>query len=262
MAEFTGRLSNAPLVYVLTQVRFSAVLKMGEYVPAIQEHLRSDYPRYEQRQIEALELVPPAPSAAPVTNTVSRWLFKDRDDVSGFILDESSLVFHTSRYASFSEFKARLLSGAAIVQEAARIPMIERVGLRYVDLITPDDGETLDQYVSPGLMGFSIDTPDVKAYNTNKQFVNVKTKVGQLMLRFTRGQLSSPLPPDLAALAPKMRRKPKKSNVSAILDTDHFSDKGVNFNRDRLEKVVTDLHAPIAGIFKAAVTDYAVNKWR
>ena len=261
MAEFAGRLANPPVIYVLTQIRFSAVLKMWEYVPAIQEHLRSDYPRYEQQQIETLEFVPPASAVAPVDNTASRWLFKDKAGVSGFILDQSSLVFHTSSYANFPDFKDRLLAGASIVQEIARIPIIERVGLRYVDLITPDDDETLGQYVVPGLMGFSIGSSDLKT-DVNQQFINTRTKTGQLIVRFTRAKLSSPLPPDLSILAPKIQRKPKQSNVSAILDTDHVSDKDVDFDRDHLDKIVTDLQAPVADIFKAAVTDYAIDKWR
>lgn len=258
MAEFTGRLSNAPVVYVLTQIRFSAVLRMEEYVAEIQEELRGEYPRYEQQRIDTIEIGSQGPSATP--GTANRWLFKDKTDVSGFVLDQSSLVFHTSHYTDFPDFKARVMAGASVVQGIANIPIIERVGLRYVDLITTGEDETLDQYVTPGLLGFSLNALDLKT-NINQQLVSARTKAGHLIIRFTRGRLSSPLPPDLSMLAPKIQRTPKSNRDSAILDTDHFSEKNVDFTSDRLEKIVTDLQAPIGGIFKAAITDYAVRKW-
>ena len=262
MAEFTGRLANAPVVYVLTQIRFSAVLKMEEYVPAIQEQLRGDYPRFERQQthqIGPIEIGPQGQTISPSASAASRWVFRDKADVSGFILDQSSLVFHTSKYADFPEFRDRLMVGASIVQETAKIPLVERVGLRYVDLIMPEENETLDQYVNPGLVGFSISTLDK---DVNQQYISAPTKLGQIVVRFTKAKLSSPLPPDLSMLAPRIQRKPKSNRVSAILDTDHFSEKSMDFDHDRLARIVTDLQAPVADIFKSAITDHAVQKWR
>ena len=48
MADFQGRLANAPVVYVLCQIRFSPIEKMADYVPAIQEALRAEYPNLKE----------------------------------------------------------------------------------------------------------------------------------------------------------------------------------------------------------------------
>lgn len=259
MADFTGRLSNAPVVYVLTQIRFSAVLKMEEYVPAIQEELRRDYPRYEHHQIGTIEIGSQGPSASPAT--ANRWVFRDKADTSGFILEQSSLVFHTSEYTDFPGFRDRLLKGASIVQNIVDISIIERVGLRYIDLVTPADDESLADYVVPGLLGFSLEAFDLKT-DVNQQLVSARTKSGQMIVRFTRAKHTSPLPPDLSALALKVQRTPKATRESAILDTDHFTEKNVGFSNEWLSRIVTDLQAPVGDVFRAAITDYAVQKWR
>lgn len=259
MAEFTGRLHNAPVVYVLAQIRFSAVLKMAEYVPAIQEELRPNYPRYENQQIATIEIGSPGASATPTI--ANRWVFKDKDQQFGFILEQSAMVFHTSNYVDFPDFRDRLLEGVTIVQKIVNIPLIERVGLRYIDLITPADDEAIDRYVKPELLGFSLTDLGLKT-EMNQQLISGKTKTGQLLVRFTKARHTSPLPLDLSPTALQLKRVPKSTKESAIMDTDHFAEKSIDFDVGQLTKLIGELQSPIGSVFKAAITDYAVEQWR
>lgn len=257
MTDFTGRLSRAPVVYVLAQIRFSAVLKMAEYIPAIQEELRGDYPRYEQQQTAILQIGGQG-VAAPALAT--RWSFEDKAQQCGFIIDQSSLVFHTSNYVDFPHFRDRLLGGVAHVQNIVNTPLIERVGLRYIDLIMPTDDEPIERYMKPELVGFSL-APLGLSNEVNQQLVNAKTAAGQLWVRFTKAKNTSPLPPDLGSVSLQLKRIPSSDRDSAIMDTDHFAEKSMDFDLNQLTQVIDALQAPIGDVFKAAITEHAVEQW-
>lgn len=258
MTDFTGRLSRAPVVYVLAQIRFSAVLKMAEYIPAIQENLRGDYPRYEQQQTATLQIGGQGVAAPPLA---TRWSFEDKAQQCGFIIDQSSLVFHTSNYVDFPHFRDQLLEGVAIVQNIVNTPLIERVGLRYIDLIMPTDDQPIERYMKPELVGFSL-APLGLNNEVNQQLVNARTEAGQIWVRFTKAMHASPLPPDLGSVALQLKRVPSVDKESAIMDTDHFAEKSMDFDMDQLTQVIDALHVPLGDVFKAAITEHAIEQWR
>lgn len=258
MADFAGRLAKAPVVYVLAQIKFSPVLQMDKYVPAIQEELRADYPRYEHQQIGAIEVS--MEDASPTPSVTNRWVFRDKENVCGFILDQSSLVFHTTSYKDFDDFRTKLLYGLEITHKVVEIPLIERIGLRYIDLIVPAKGENVDEYVCPSLAGFSLREIGL-ASNVKQQFLTGNTKAGQLVVRYTKANHATPLPPDLSPPALRFERMPDPETRSAILDTDHFMERSVDFDLQEMRKLVDNLQAPIGDVFKAAITEKAVKAW-
>src|SRR5579862_9601985 len=102
MARIDGRLDNAPVVYVLCQIRFSAVEKMADYVPAIQEALRSQYPAFEREQLGGVSL---GPQGQPVfVQNETRWRFETRDRQTGFMLSTQQLITHTTSYLDSDDF--------------------------------------------------------------------------------------------------------------------------------------------------------------
>src|SRR5712692_1802797 len=102
MAHFEGRLENAPVVYVLCQIRFSPVEKMADYVPAIQEALRAHYPNFQREQIGGVSL---AANAQPVfVQNETRWRFETRDSLTGFMLSTNHLIAHTTNYVDSDDF--------------------------------------------------------------------------------------------------------------------------------------------------------------
>src|ERR1700752_2813523 len=56
MADFSGGLSQAPVVYALCELRFSPILKMAEMVPDIQERLRASYEEFEEERVAGVKL--------------------------------------------------------------------------------------------------------------------------------------------------------------------------------------------------------------
>lgn len=258
MTEFTGRLSKAPVVYALCQIRFSPVLKMADYVSAIQDQLRERYPRFNAQVLNTIQIAGPAHSVAPAV--VNRWIFNDKASCSGFILEPAALVFHTTAYADFSEFLSMTLMGLSAVQGIAKISLVERVGLRYIDLIVPLENAPLERYVQPALVGLSLHDLGM-ATETVQQFVSARTDAGKLFIKFSKGLHGESVPSDLLPLSLAMNRKPPQGAVSGILDTDHFTEEAFDFEIPRLESVIRQLKGPISQVFRAAITEYAVKQW-
>ena len=257
-----GRLTNAPVVYVLAQIRFSAITKLGEkYIPNIQERLRRDYPRFQHVQTQ--EVTVPMAASGQLVQVVTnpRWDFSDRANRSGFVVLENAVTYHTTDYTTFDECLEKLHAGLAQIQEELHIALTSRVGIRYIDLIAPDEGEQLDQYVTGSLLGFPLGkiSPNPGRQQT---VATTKTTEGVLTLRFCQDQSNVILPPDLAdhTLAPCRAHPPDRPK--AILDTDHYSLVDTEFTVDDVASRLVRLHDVSSEAFKTIVTDYAWNKWR
>lgn len=258
----TGRLTNAPVVYVLAQVRFSAITKLGEkYIPNIQERLRGDYPRYQEFRAE--EMAIQVGGAGQVMEVVKhpRWEFSDRANQSGFVVLQEAITYHTTAYTTFEEFLEKLRIGLTQIQEELHIALTTRVGLRYVDLIVPDEGENLDSYVTERLLGFPLDK--ISATPGQQQTIAMtKTNDGNLVLRFRQSHNEVTLPQDLIDNTLTPCRTPPKDRPQAILDTDHYSSIDKDFKVEDVADRLVRLHDVTSDAFKTIVTEYAWKKWR
>lgn len=258
MAEFSGRLSKAPLVYALCQVRFSPILKMAEMVPDIQETLRDRYDEFDEERLAGIQV---SAKAQAVIQGETRWRFESAGRRSGYILQNSSFVFHTTAYVDFDEFVPEVVRGFKLVAGIAKIQRLHRVGLRYIDLIEGDEKNPAESYLHPQLRGFGAELKGVTE-NISQYVITGSTAIGQLVLRTTRGRHEVALPPDLLPLALKVARKPKIGQISFFLDTDHFVERSETpIASEELETVLRDLKAPISSAFKKAITDKAVAAW-
>lgn len=261
MVRFKGRLDHAPIVYALCQIRFSPVEKMSDYVPAIQEQLRVRYPDYQQEQISGIVV---GPNNQPVLmQNETRWRFESREHRTGFILDTRQLVAHTTDYLVFDDFREQILDGFLCIHQHARIGYVHRIGLRYVDLIQGDVGDAIEDFVHPQLAGFR---PDVAGLDVDirQQFLRARTRMGgQLIVKVSHARHESELPVDLMPCPLMLPRKPDKAHESIFLDWDHSIDnQNIDPDRQKLDEVLRALKDPISVVFKEAITDHAVERWR
>jgi uncharacterized protein (TIGR04255 family) len=258
VADFTGRLARAPLVYALCQIRFAPVLKMGDYVPDIQERLRSQYEGFEEEQLADVAMQ--SKGKAITLRNETRWRFERADGRSGYLLYNASLTYHTTAYTDFEQFIPEVVTGFTTVAQIAGIPRMLRIGLRYVDLIADHAGAPLEDYIHPQLRGFGSEGVTEKI----SQYVLAgTTAVGQILFRATKGVLDTALPPDLLPLVLKPARLPDPKQRSLFIDTDHFVENTDSIPPiEDLERFLRDLKKPIALAFKRAITDKAVKEWQ
>jgi uncharacterized protein (TIGR04255 family) len=260
MAHGRGKLSQAPVVYSLVQVRFSPILTLHTHLPAIQEKLRAEYPRYALNHLQTIRVgIDGKPESGEIE---PRWDFANRGNNAGIRLQTGSFVYHCSKYTIFDDFLQNAVNTLNIVHEIARIDLVERVGVRYVDLVVPGDAEAVTDYLIPSLSGFPKNSfEDTEMLNSISQ-TTMKTKFGILQIRCLVSKEGVSLPPDLITCNLTLERQPPKDRISALMDTDHFSELSFDFGIDDVRNRINALHEPISRAFWSSITDHACTRWK
>lgn len=265
----TQKLKNGPLIYVLAQIQISPVLKIGKFVDDIQERLRGDYPRLQKKTIQSvnLALLGSEKSAEvdleKVIETHNRWLFTNEQETTGFILDNSSFALHTTDYPTFEPFLEWFRAGITILGEVVDVGLVQRLGLRYMDLIDPIGNDSIDQYVSEGLHGFPLhhiaETNDYSSQTISRG----ETSAGYLVARYTRSKEEISLPSDITPLVlPHDHKKRNPDKLAALLDFDHYRTETIKFSPDEIMKRMRELHDATSTIFHGTATEHAFKKWQ
>ncbi len=249
-------LTRTPLIYVVAQVRFSAVISMDKYVPDLQEKLRHQYPWFQHGKVQELAF---QAQGAPNVTFSDRYEFLQRDKRTGLVLTSSSFALHTNQYSDYDSFEEEFSASLAALDEIVDLAIVERVGLRYVDLVRLGSGENWSHYINPGLLG--LNTSEVGVTQLSSQYISVgKTDLGMLAFRYTQSE--SPMPPDLIPIALKFEAellRPKE--VGTILDFDHYSELTYDFDLTITVDTIGGLHDNLDRAFRSAVTLFALKKW-
>jgi uncharacterized protein (TIGR04255 family) len=249
-------LSRTPLIYIVTQVRFSAVVAIEKYVPAIQERLRKAYPWFLHSKIQEIAF---QQQGAPSIDFNDRYEFQSRDKKTGVVLTKNSVALHTNKYSSFEKFLEEFYESLSTVHECVGLSLVDRIGLRYVDLVRLRENEGWADYLRPGLLGLDANAVGVQQWTS--QFVTTgKTEVGTLAFRYLHSNRA--LPPDLTPETLNYEELLlKEGEVGAILDFDHYSESSQEFNLEAVIKIIGNLHDNLDRAFRDVVAPEAIKKW-
>lgn len=262
------KMSNAPVYYALAQAQFNPVAAMAKYIDEVQDHFRREgYTLFEPQQVTHLKLSSEhgsAPTEPQIVHTTS-WLITKGDRSSGFILNPTSITFHTTHYETSNEFIPELLRGLKTVNEIVGLEHLSRLGLRYLDAVLPKSDETIDKYLADGLHGIRFGA--VQRYALNESvFETQSTPIvprGTLIARVHL--MTSPLgfPPDMvpSGLIVMPKFEIEDATPHAVIDTDHFVEGQMLLDFNKIEEQLSALHATIKLVFDATVTDYARAVW-
>ena len=218
-------LSKNPLVLVLCQVRFSPVRKMGDYIPGIQEAFRRHgFPIERAGKIQQLTITP----AGVDIVEQDRWEYRTKDEQWSVTVFQDSVVLQTTTYERFEGFAEKLEAAVKTVLEETeqdKLGLIQRVGLRYIDLIRPGDGESFRDYLRPGFHGASDAPFATGSHRLHVESVG-RTSVGDtpgtMVLRVAQNDQGFDLPPDLIGGAPKFLPRAQSGELVTLVDMDHF----------------------------------------
>jgi|ERR1700731_894973 len=266
------KMRNAPVYFALAQVRFTAILSLDQYVPAIQESLRrTGFPDYQKTFIPAINLNVSGLQGPDVVAAMSpqvRHKFMNGNRTAGFVLDPSFLMFQTTHYETFEPFLATFLRGLDVLHRQAEINLSERIGIRYLDAAIPADGEDVAQYIEPpfmGLVGLMKKRELVHALSETRlkngsYFMTSRVYVYKHL--DSNKNFDVAFPPDLLPDGLQlMERFRKADGTYAILDNDASFDDREQFNLSSIEKHYLHLHDEINHAFNLMVTPHALNTW-
>jgi uncharacterized protein (TIGR04255 family) len=249
-------LRHAPLIYVVAQVRFSAIVAIEKYVPEIQEQLRhKGFPRFLKGQVHEIAF---QADGAPKFSAIDRFEFQDKDASLGIVLQSNSVAVHTNRYSNYETFEEHIRTALLAVNRILGISLAERIGLRYVNLIRLKANETWSEYLHAGLLGLDPGSIGVESWISNSQFLG-RTEVGQLAVRCARS--AQPFPPDLLNTTLAYSLELAKEETVITLDFDHFVEQTVDFKVPSAMSTLENLHQSLDKVFMASVTENALVKW-
>lgn len=260
-------MKNAPVFFTVAQVRFNPILSLASYVPAIQEHFRRNgFPDFKKGVTMTFNLAPlvqeqKTEAQVPATVPVERYVFSNLDNTMNFILEQSSIAFQATEYDTFDVFCRHLLQGLALLNETAALSFIERIGVRYLDAVMPRDGETLERYLVPQVMGLYGKLKGQARYSFSETqtegpdgFVISRTVIQQGRIGF---------PPDLIQLMTlNVHQKFEEfTGLHAIIDTDAFLVGRIPFDLAEAERKLNTLHDKTHWSFRETVTEDALSAW-
>jgi len=259
-------LSKQPLVLVLCQVRFSPVRKMSDYISSIQETFRRHgYPLEKAGKVQQISITPAGVQGAEQ----HRWEYLTKDEQRSILVQQDMVVLQTTSYDKFEEFaeQLRLAVGTVLSEtEHDKLGIIQRIGLRYVDLVQPDPGQDYRFYLRRGLHGVSDEVFTPGTHRLHIESVG-KTEVGDtpgtMIVRVVQNDQGIDLPPDLVGGAPKHTSKARAGELSTLIDMDHFIEGKYDPNVDWILDKAYTLHDHLVETFhENVVTKEAVEVWK
>jgi len=255
-------LSKPPVFYTLAQFKFNAIVGMSEYIPKFQENMRRNgFPDFRQENQLTMNIRRMDESQPEFQNIQqSRWSFSNSQNTAGYLLLTDSLVYHTTAYESFQKFSKKALDGLNLLHKLIDLAYVERIGLRYLDAISPVNDDSIDKYLNSSLMGLSsiIGGKVTHSYSETQ----TQLEVGTLVARTVITENGLALPPDLFPL--QLNLLPNFASLSeknAVLDIDCFVAQRFDFDIKRTQNLLQSAHDSITNAFRASVTDYALSVW-
>lgn len=257
------KLTNQPLVFVLAAFRFSPVLKMEDYIPAIQDKLRDRLPNFRTIQTQEVEVSP----AGMTLNTTPNWEFIAKDYQTAATISQNRLLFVTSQYERFEGFQE---SCDFLLEQLTAIVnpnLLIRLGLRYADTITAIEGKGLaEEFVKERLFSNS-DLHTVGSPIRQTCETLLKTKEGVIFVRSLHGINNFLTFSDADNLPIKIKTVSAEPSSRILLDFDHIWDaqeegETVEFDKAAILKKLSAMHKLNRRAFWDITTDKAKEVWK
>ena len=246
-------LPNAPLARVIAQARFPAILSIRDPDKAavFQEELREIYPHLNEEQVHAIELTE---SQTPNVRRGLIWRLADSEQSPGWrvSLGVDFVSLETSDYKSRQDFLDRLRAVLTAVENVFRPSGAQRLGLRYIDLLTGEAAGDVADLIRPEVLGIMGST-EPRPLDLRDSIVLMMTEA-----RF-HGPDGSPIQGRWGMLPPNTTYDPNVlepvAGTSWVLDLDMATLEPSPFSTDALVTTATGFAESLYWLFRQMVTD-------
>lgn len=180
-------LKNNPLIEVVCQVRIPPILRISKEMPVdFQEEIRHEFPNLETEQGFLFRIPKPGVDKKPeiaADNLVNR--FKSIDNKTSVSLAVDFYALSTQRYTHWREFLRQLQRLDGAVQKIYTPPYANRIGLRFINRLTPENTglQTLSEIC--GLLH-----ADLTVLNRSKVWESTREMETRILLADGNGKLN------------------------------------------------------------------------
>jgi uncharacterized protein (TIGR04255 family) len=140
-----GSWKNAPLAYVVAEARFGSLLALDPVAARLQELLVDRFPRLVKGQAVALSF---GLQGSMSPQIVPRFHFLSEDGHVGVVLAPDSLSVHATAYVDSTHFTQTLEAVWGAWLQAWPRTFVERLGMRYWDLVLPEGGLEVGDFLA------------------------------------------------------------------------------------------------------------------
>lgn len=254
--------SAIPVYYAVAQVRFSPIQAMAKYVPDIQDQWRrqgfSTFQEIPKHQMTT-DGLKGANASAGLTLS---WQMTNQQKTSGFILAPDFLAFHTTTYKTSEDIIFHMFKGLKLVDDVAALANLNRLGLRFLNAVFPNQTQAIDDLLVPGLQGLCMDRQPF--YRASESFFQTGEDPETFLVARTHRRFGQPgFPPDLQNLTLSIQDAfvGNENFEHLLLDIDHFARVSFDSDLKKAEEIFLNLDGGLKNAFKAAVTDPALKAW-
>ncbi len=235
-------LPRAPLVRVLSQIRFPPIFGIaeGSVVAPFQELIRADYPIAEKQVIQRI-----TPGSPISVESESIWRFQDREKNWRVSLAPTFLALEVSHYTSRHEFLQRMSAMIAALEQTLNPRVSQRVGLRYIDRLDADALEHIDEFISTDFLGPSRVFREAAQHIVTETVFTTKEAA---LIKARWGLLPAQATFDPMVLEPI-------DTKSWIIDLDMYSDAETDLTTNALTQRLTTFSERLYAVFRYMVTE-------
>jgi uncharacterized protein (TIGR04255 family) len=253
-------LTHPPILLALVQVRISPILQIEAFIPKIQEELRNHgFPQFKKITQGALIPAPGAPNL--MQNPLFFWEFTSKNERRNIVIGTESIAFTVTDYSTFEDFQAGIAMALSTIHEIVTVPLVTRVGFRFVNVITAAPGKSMGAYIRPELLGLTLSDRAVQRIGYGSQLV-CRSGSGFFILRSSSAERGPILSPDIQLFSLKTDRPLIMDKEFCVLDLDHYVECNADFNTKQVLKELASLHDLLESAFLTAVTKEALEEWK
>ncbi|WP_083541651.1 TIGR04255 family protein [Sinorhizobium americanum] len=237
-------LRNAPLVRVLSQVRFPDVTVAPDrnFVAAFQQAIRRRYPLVRE---EATPNIAFGPGGVSVT-TNAIWRFLDAASVWRVSLTPTFLSLETKEYVSGEDFVRRFRALLTDLGETIAPSHVTRIGIRYVDQVDVTQDLIIEDLLHPHMNEI---TGALKGVRHMISELEAETAEGGVLARWGHLPGNGSHDPDMM---------PPRQHPTWFLDVDSFASYESNlleYEVDEIANITTSLSKRAYDFFRWCVND-------
>ncbi len=258
-------LSKAPVYFVAAQIRHNPIdlLVLDEVLLArIKDALRK-LGFSDQAQIDNALRIEQGGANVEFSQP-KQFLFKNRDSTEAVCISFDRILYQTTAYSDFEQFKSTFLNALAVIHQIAELDYVDAVSMRMLDAIVPTDGKDLQDYLPIELLGLTT-WADERSWQIIHQSIEhaFDSNENRIVLRCIRRPAEIAFPPNFLPLGMKLRPEFATLNTRhAVLDTDAAFSARFRFDLNEIESHLLSIKNDLSQCFKNIVTPQALEEWK
>lgn len=252
-------LKNSPISYVVAQLTFPAIPNIDNQISILHEKIRKN--GFPNRVDKIGKQVKIQDSGVEVSD-VHAYSFLSLDKTTSVHISSDTFVLETSNYNGYDKFVSDFEKSLNLVNEVFSIVGMDRIGIRFINLIDPLDGDISD-FLKPDLIALE-GTGDSEEIIVNYMESRRHTGEGQQLIIKVKKSIGGAVVPEEFESNPhiKMTKTRATGHLTALLDFDHLKIyDGAELDTKRLLKDMDVLHKKIYETFHRSVTENALKVW-